>query len=57
MTEPTPQFAMSTLLFHQLFGSQSRTVGEAILRAKAGSADIDARRTWIFFGDPAMRVR
>jgi hypothetical protein len=57
MTEPTPQFAMSTVLYHQLFGSQSITLGEAILRAKAGNADIDVRRTWILFGDPATRVR
>jgi peptidase C25-like protein len=57
MTEPAPQFDMSTVLYPQVFGSQSLTLGEAIRKAKLGNADIDVRRTWILFGDPTMRVR
>ncbi len=57
MTEPAPQFTMSTALYRQLFGSQPLTLGEAIRTAKRGNADIDVRRTWILFGDPAMRLQ
>ena len=32
-------------------------IGEAVARAKAVVADQDVRRTWIFFGDPAMRLQ
>jgi hypothetical protein len=57
MTEPAPQFNMSAALYQQLFGSQPLTLGEAIRKAKTGNAGIDVRRTWILFGDPAMRLR
>ena len=57
MTEPAPQFDMSTALYRQLFGSQPITLGEAIRSAKRGNSDIDVRRTWILFGDPAMRLQ
>jgi hypothetical protein len=57
MTEPAPQFDMSTVLYQQVFGSQPLTLGEAIRKAKLGNADIEVRRTWILFGDPTMRVR
>src|SRR5262249_50606726 len=33
------------------------TIGEAAARAKTGVADQDVRKTWILFGDPAMRLR
>lgn len=57
MTEPVPQLEMSRAFYHELFGSQPITLGEAIKKAKTRSSDLDVRRTWILFGDPAMRVR
>jgi hypothetical protein len=33
------------------------TIGEAAAKAKTGVLDPDVRRTWILFGDPAMRLK
>jgi hypothetical protein len=57
MTEADGQAMMNQELIKNLFGGKSITIGEAILKAKAVTADLDARRTWTFFGDPSMRVR
>ena len=35
---------------------QGLTVGEAVAKAKAAVSNPDVRRTWIFFGDPLMRL-
>jgi hypothetical protein len=57
MTPPSPQLAMSRVLFNHLFGTQPLRLGEAIRNAKRGTLDLDVRRTWVLFGDPTMRVR
>ncbi len=57
MTEPRPQFDVTKILYQNLFGNEPITLGEAIRKAKIGSADRDVSRTWIFFGDPSMRIR
>ncbi len=57
MTEPRPQFDVSKTLYQELFGNEPITLGEAIRQAKIGSADRDVSRTWIFLGDPSMRIR
>jgi hypothetical protein len=57
LTGPVPQLEMSTALYQQLFGSQSITLGEAVMKAKRKTSVVDVRRTWILFGDPAMRIR
>jgi hypothetical protein len=33
------------------------SIASAIVQAKAGATDTDVRRTWIFFGDPAMLLQ
>jgi hypothetical protein len=33
------------------------TIGEAAIRAKAMTEDLDVRRSWILFGDPTMRLK
>jgi hypothetical protein len=55
--EPVGQGQMNEELYRQLFGGVGLTVGEAAMRAKRGTTDPDIRRTWILFGDPAMRLR
>jgi hypothetical protein len=50
-----PAKTMNQELFVQLF-NYSKTVGEAIIQAKASVQDIDVRRTWILFGDPAIKL-
>jgi hypothetical protein len=57
LTLPDGQHAMSTQLYTVLYGAQSIALGDAIKIAKASTNDIDVRRTWIFFGDPSMKVR
>lgn len=55
-TYPGPQEQMSQaflrLMFQTPVSLQPRTLGEAVLRAKAATSDLDVRRTWILFGDP-----
>ena len=40
----------------KIFGN-GLTLGEAINRAKQTVGDEDVRRSWILFGDPAMRLK
>jgi hypothetical protein len=57
LTTTYGQRQMELELYRQLYGSQPIAVGDAIKIAKAASYDIDVRRTWIFFGDPSMKIR
>ena len=54
-TEQPPQVSMNLSLLHQLAASPNDPLGALILRAKNGTTDNDVRRTWILFGDPAMK--
>jgi hypothetical protein len=56
-TIPDGQHEMGNLLYQLLYGSQSIALGDAIKTAKGATFDIDVRRTWIFFGDPSMKIR
>ena len=51
------QRQMELELYSQLYGAQPIALGDAIKIAKAASGDIDVRRTWIFFGDPSIKIR
>jgi hypothetical protein len=55
--EPTGQEQMNEELYRLLFSGDPITVGEACVKAKQVVADADVRRSWILFGDPAMRLR
>jgi uncharacterized repeat protein (TIGR01451 family) len=57
LTEPEPQAEMDQNLVRLLFTGPSVTLGEAIRNAKAKITDSDARRTYILFGDPMLRLR
>src|SRR5262249_585021 len=39
----------------QIFAGNA-TLGDAVLAAKRAVSDLDVRRTWVLFGDPAMRL-
>jgi hypothetical protein len=56
-TEPVGQALMNTQLYQSLLGSQPMTLGDAVRQAKMATSDFDVRRTWILFGDPAMKVK
>ena len=56
VTSPDTQDAMTQEYYRTLFGGTGMTTGEAVARAKA-SIRGDVRRTWVFLGDPMVRVR
>jgi peptidase C25-like protein len=55
-TTAPPQASMDQALLSTLSANPSQSIGRAIITAKAGILDPDVRRTWNFFGDPAMRI-
>jgi hypothetical protein len=57
LTTTYGQRQMELELYRQLYGAQSIPLGDAIRTAKAASTDIDVRTTWIFFGDPSIKIR
>jgi hypothetical protein len=56
-SEPGAQEALNQELYRLLFSGSPITVGEAAARAKQVVNDADVRRSWILFGDPAMRLK
>lgn len=57
LTEPSLQSPMNKQLYTLLFTQPTLTIGEAIMRSKSATTDKDVRRSWILFGDPAMRLK
>ena len=55
--EPGAQEQLNQELYRLLFNGGSLTVGEAAARAKQVVTDADVRRSWVLFGDPAMRLK
>lgn len=55
LSEPSNQAVMNRALYWYLF-QPNMTVGEAIMRAKFMTGDVDVRRTWEYFGDPTLRM-
>jgi hypothetical protein len=55
-TTAPPQATMNQALLTNLSARPGQTMGQAILKAKSGIQDPDVRRTWNYFGDPAMRL-
>jgi uncharacterized repeat protein (TIGR01451 family) len=53
-TNQPPQASMNQAVLQILKTNPSTPLALAILQAKSGVTDNDVRRTWIFFGDPAM---
>ena len=48
---------MNQELMRQLFSGKVTTIGEAVMNAKAGTGDMDVRRTWVLLSDPSMKLR
>jgi hypothetical protein len=51
------QVPLSDAFYRLLFSGRYATLGEVVGAAKARTPDVDVRRTWIFFGDPALRLK
>jgi peptidase C25-like protein len=56
-TFPDGQHEMSNLLYSLIYSGPPIALGDAIKTAKGATTDIDVRRTWIYFGDPALKIR
>jgi len=57
LTAPDPQFAMDRKLAQTLFANSTAALGDAVLAAKSSITDQDVKKTFILFGDPAMRLQ
>jgi hypothetical protein len=51
------QHDMGHELYTQLYSGAPMELGDAIKIAKHATFDIDVKRTWIFFGDPSLKIR
>ena len=56
LTDLLGQILMNEAFVQYLFSGEPLTLGEAISRSKANVIDQDIRKTWILFGDPAIRL-
>ena len=56
VTSSATQSLVNAELFRLIFGGASATLGEAVGAAKRVVSSSDLRRSWIFFGDPAMQL-
>lgn len=56
MTGILGETAMNQRLFSYLFNGTHPTLGDAVAQAKSATTDPDVRKTWIFFGDPTMKL-
>ena len=57
LNQAPPQTLLNTSIVSTGFRDGSVTLGDSIVQAKAGISDSDVRRTYILFGDPAMKVK
>jgi hypothetical protein len=55
LTQPEPQVQMDKSVVRLLVG-QRLSLGDAVMKAKSTITDMDARRTYILFGDPLLRL-
>jgi uncharacterized repeat protein (TIGR01451 family) len=56
-TQQPPQSTMNQAFLHFFASNPNQSLGRLVLETKAGTTDNDVRRTWILFGDPAMRIQ
>ena len=57
LNQAPPQVVLDTLIVQSALKATGTTLGESILNAKAQISDPDVRRTYVLFGDPAMKLK
>jgi uncharacterized repeat protein (TIGR01451 family) len=57
LNQPGPQTKLDKLVVQNALQAQPLTLGESILKAKSQISDVNVRRTFVLFGDPAMVVK
>ncbi len=56
LNQPPPQVNLDSLVVEGVLGKKE-TLGEAIRKAKSHVGDVAVRKTYVLFGDPAMKVK
>jgi hypothetical protein len=54
-TDQAPQVSMNLAFLQAMAAHPDQPIGRFVLQAKTLTTDKDVRRTWILFGDPAMK--
>jgi len=57
LNQAPPQTKLDTLVVQTSLNKAGLTMGDAILKAKSQINDVDVRKTYVLFGDPAMKVK
>jgi uncharacterized repeat protein (TIGR01451 family) len=57
LNQPTPQTTLDALVVQSAFSASGMALGDAVVKAKSNIADPDVRRTFVLFGDPAMKIK
>ena len=57
VTDGAMQTLVAQELYRLIFKGSEPTLGETVAVAKRAVSDHDVRRSWIFFGDPALRLK
>ena len=57
MTYSDGQAPMNAEFYRQVFAGPHARLGDAAVRAKASTTDVDVRRSWVLLGDPTMRLK
>ncbi|MGB8832158.1 MAG: C25 family cysteine peptidase [Candidatus Sulfotelmatobacter sp.] len=57
LNQSPPQTTLDKLVVANAIGHSNSTLGDAILKAKAGITDLSVRRTYNLLGDPVMRIK
>jgi Peptidase family C25 len=57
LTDAAPQAELDKQAVGNMFSAQNPALGDAIRAAKAKVNEFDVRRTYILFGDPAMKLQ
>ena len=57
LNQASPQTTLNQLVVQGAMSSLPLALGDSILKAKSGISDLAVRKTYILFGDPAMRIK
>jgi len=57
LDQAPPQASLDAMVVQHALSGRGTTLGDAIVQAKSKIADSDVRRTYVLFGDPAMKVK
>lgn len=57
LTDPLGQAKLNEALYQRIFDGSHPALGDAMLEAKAEITDPYVRDSWIFFGDPSMKLK